>query len=187
MLIIICPYYFRKYTLKEVLSVEENKDDIKGDRYLVELELQNVDSQKSFRFSEYVYRPKGGKLCYPKGFSWNKTADVNLIITSAGQNRWLIHFINTVSTIYQETKDENFGITIVNFDAEDTGVMAALEKTPLKKITYIKRRGTFHKTLALNDAAASILNNHAIVMQVDLHLVIPSNFIDNTRKVILNS
>lgn len=99
------------------------------------------------------------------------------------QGRWLVQFIETVNRIYRETGDENLAITIVNFDKKDGPVLRALRASPLKKYTYIKRRGKFHKTLALNDAAASITNKNAIVTQVDLHLVIPSDFVDNIRKV----
>ena len=164
--------------------MEENKDEEKGDRYLVELKLLNRKDGKNYRFSEYIYQPKESSiLCYPENFKWNKTAEVNLIITAAGQGRWLRHFINNINTIYRQTRDENLAITIVNFDSNDGAILKALKDSPLKKYTYIKRRGKFHKTLALNDAAASITNSHAIVTQVDLHLVIPSNFIDSVRKV----
>ena len=169
-----------------MITLEENKDEEKGERYLVELKLLNQKDGKIYRFSEYIYQPKGSRmLCYPENFKWNKTAEVNLIITAAGQSRWLTHFINNINDIYRETRDDNLAVTIVNFDTNDGSIMELLQNSPLKKYTYIKRRGKFHKTLALNDAAASILNENAIVMQVDLHLVIPSDFIDSVRKVCL--
>lgn len=173
--------------MERLLSVEQNKDEVKGSRYLVELELrvQEKNSEQLVRFSEYVFQPAQNKkeICYPKHFSWNKTAEVHYILTSAGQSRWVVHFINTMSRIYDETKDPNMNVIIVDFDTSDVDLVKTLESSSLKRYTLLKRSGKFHKTLAIQDAAATILNPDAIAVQVDLHLTIPSDFTDHVRKV----
>ncbi len=47
----------------------------------------------------------------------------------------------------------------------------------------IKMKGKFHKTSAIQEAAESIEDPNAIVLQTDLHLEFPLNFIDDNRKV----
>ena len=173
--------------LKQVINIELNHDLLKGKRFLVELELLKTSSAKSLRFSEYVYQPKGSKLlCYPDGFRWNKTADVNVILTVGNQARWAKHFIDTMSTIYANTKDEHLNVIIVDFDSKDIDMIQALERSRLKRYTLIKKSGAFHKTEAIQEAANTVLDDHAITLQVDLHLTIPNDFIDNVRKVILS-
>ena len=196
----------RNYTLKRLLSVEHNPDIVNGDRYLVELELQynacnrnktdtnNSDSSnnnnslrnKMVRFSEYVYQPRGlSSICYPTQFTWNKQADVNYIITFAGRNCWIMHFIDTMSRIYNDTKDPHMNVIIVDFSSpQNTGIiMDYLHASSLPRYTLLKRSGRFHKTLAIQDATATISDPNAIAVQVDLHLTIPSDFTDQVRKV----
>ena len=175
-----------KYTLQHVLNVELNEDVEKGRRFLVELQLFDTVSEKSMRFSEYVYQPiVYNELCYPKDFKWNKTAVVNVILTVGNQGRWAKHFINTMSRIYDDTKDERLNIIMVDFDSKDIDIVRALEESSLPKYTLIKRKGLFHKTEAIQAAANTVLDSGGIVMQVDLHMTVPSDFIDHVRKVCL--
>ena len=166
------------------MNIEENKDVEKGSRFLVELELETVNLSKKLRFSQYVYQfNNSSKLCYPENFQWNKTADVNVIITLGNQGRWAKHFINTMAEIYDETKDTNLNVIIVDFDSQDIDIIEALKQSSLPRYTLIKHTGPFHKTHAIQIAANTITNPDAITLQLDLHLTVPSNFIDIVRKV----
>ena len=168
---------------KSILNVEQNKDPLKGNRYLVELQLA-TKSGTAVRFSEYVYQPKrSSKLCYPKDFKWNKKADVNLILTSGNQARWTKYFIDSMSTLYQRTKDKNFNVIIFDFNTQNGSLVDYLENSNLPRYTLIMNRGLFHKTQAIQTAANTILDPNAITMQVDLHTTIPLNFIEYVRKV----
>ncbi|XP_002163663.4 beta-1,4-N-acetylgalactosaminyltransferase 3 isoform X1 [Hydra vulgaris] len=172
-----------KYSLSTILNVEENNDVEKGSRFLVELELINNDLSKKVRFSQYVYLFNNiTKLCYPENFQWNKTADVNVILTLGNQGRWAKHFINTMAEVFEETKDINLNVIIVDFNSQDIDMIQALEQSSIPRYTLIKHTGKFHKTLAIQVAANTIINPNAITLQVDLHLTIPSGFIDLVRK-----
>ncbi|XP_065667303.1 beta-1,4-N-acetylgalactosaminyltransferase 3 [Hydra vulgaris] len=172
-----------KYSLSAILNVEENNDIGKGSRFLVELELKNNNLSKKVRFSQYVYLFNNfNKLCYPENFQWNKTADVNVILTLGNQGRWAKHFINTMAKIFEDTKDINLNVIIVDFNSQDIDMIQALEQSSIPRYTLIKHTGKFHKTLAIQVAANTIINPNAITLQVDLHLTIPSNLIDLVRK-----
>ena len=169
--------------MESILNVEQNKDPLKGNRYLVELKLA-TNSGVAVRFSEYVYQPKGSsKLCYPKDFKWNKKADVNVILTSGNQARWTKYFIDSMSTLYQKTKDKNFNVIIFDFNTQDGNLVDYLKNSKLPRYTLIMNSGTFHKTRAIQTAANTVLDPNAITMQVDLHTTIPLNFIEYVRKV----
>lgn len=171
--------------MKSILNVEQNEDLLKGNRYLVELQLA-TNSGTTVRFSEYVYQPKGSsELCYPKDFKWNKTADVNLILTSGNQARWTKYFIDSMSTLYQRTKDKNFNVIIFDFNTQNVNLVDYLKNSKLPRYTLIMNRGKFHKTRAIQTAANTILDPNAITMQVDLHSTIPLTFIEYVRKVSL--
>lgn len=173
----------RKYSLVYVLNVERNHDPLHGDRFLVELELSVTGLSKTFRFSEYVYQPITGKaLCYPENFKWNKNADVNVILTVGHQGRWAKHFVDTMSQIYNDTQDANLNVIIVDFDSKDVDLVRALKESSLPRYTLLKRKGKFHKTEAIQAAVNTVQNPDAITLQLDLHLTIPSDFIDHVRK-----
>ena len=167
------------------LNVEENHDQGTGDRYLVELELKEISGGKSVRFSEYVYRPWGAHtLCTPVGVAWNKSAVINILLTTGNnQGRWILHFLDNMARIYNRTKDANFNVVIVDFDSKDIDVENALKKAAIPSYQYANINGNFSRALGLQKAAEMVRDPYAILFAMDLHLDIPYHFLDDVRKV----
>ena len=165
--------------------MEQNEDHVKGDRFLVELELVNTDMNRTVRFSEYVYRPQGQLgLCYPEGFKWNKKATVNIVLTAGGnQGKWVNYFIDSMARLYRVTQDKNFNVVIVDFHSPHLDVKKALEKSGLPNYILLENSGKFYKTLAIQQGLDLIQDPNQIVFQCDLHINIPTNLIDEIRKV----
>lgn len=86
----------RRFTLVRVVNVVKRADGVQGSRYLLELELKDVNGQL-LRLSHYIYtlirysrhhskdfrvqRPKPQQLlCNPVGFHWNPAATVHFIV-----------------------------------------------------------------------------------------------------------
>ena len=60
---------------------------------------------------------------------------------------------------------------------------SVLEKSKLPRYTFLQHSGKFHKTMAIQAAANTVLNPNAILLQVDLHVTMPSDIVEFTRKV----
>lgn len=151
----------------------------------MELIVEDTALKKRLQFSEYLYQPKGeAKLFYPQNVSWNKSAVINIIVTCGGnQLRWLHHFIDNMAYIYNVTKDSNFNVIIVDFHDSVKELKAALERSTIPNYMLLHNKGKFHKTLAIENAANMVTDPNAIVFVMDLHLDIPSNFLNEIRKV----
>ena len=165
--------------------MEENHDQGTGDRYLVELELKEILSGKSVRFSEYVYRPWGSQnLCFPMGVEWNKSAVIHILLTTGNnQGRWILHFLDNMAKIYNRTKDANFNVVIVDFDSKDIDLDNALKKTAIPSYQYANIKEKFRKVVGLQQAANMVKDPNSIVFVMDLHIDIPYHFLDDVRKV----
>lgn len=176
---------FRQYTFQRILNVEHNHDPKQGDRYLVELVLEETTTKIMLRFSEYLYQRQGAaELCYPHNIRWNKKAVINIIVTSGGnQARWIHHFVDNMARIYNTTKDSNFNVIIVDFHDSETKLKSALERSAIPNYMLLQNKGRFHKTLAIQHAADMVIDPNEIVFVVDLHLEIPANILDEIRKV----
>ena len=135
--------------------------------------------------SEYVLRPNGKDvpLCYPKGLQWNRTADVYLILTTKNLGRWVHHFIKNMERIAEETQDEHVHAVIFDFDSPDIDLKQALQRSSLKNYHYITKPGRYSRTVSFSEAIESIKNPNAIVVTIDMHLDIGSQFINDIRKV----
>ena len=176
---------FRKYSLLRILNVEENHDQGTGDRYLVEMELKEISSGKSVRFSEYVYRPWGAQtLCSPVGVAWNKSAVINILLTTGNnQGRWILHFLDNMAKIYNRTKDFNVNVVIADFGSKDINIENALKKAAIPSYQYANIKDTFSRALGLQLAAKMVRDPNSIMFAMDLHLDIPYHFLDDVRKV----
>ena len=165
--------------------MEEKHDQGTGDRYLVELELVEISSGKSVRFSEYVYRPWGtSDLCSPVGISWNKSAVINIILATGNkQGRWLLHFLHHMSKIHNKTKDFNLNVVITEFDGVDIDLKAALKRSAIPSYQYVRLPEKFQKAYGLQLAAGMVKDPNSILFVMDLHLDIPYHFFDDVRKV----
>lgn len=176
--------HFRAYKLQSIVNVERVRDAKNGDRYLLELELKNTKTGNISLFSRYVYQPKGGKrLCYPEGFQSNRDAHVNVIVTVKNQGPWIQHLINTFSEIYMSTNDDKYTLIIVDFNSKDIDLKKALEKSHIPSYVLLHHDGKFYKTFGLQEAASHVTDPNDIVLQIDLHLTIPLDFLHLVRKV----
>ena len=175
----------RKYSFVQILNVEENRDPGRGYRYLVEMELKEILSGKSVRFSEYVYRPWGVQaLCTPVGVAWNKSVVVNILLTTGNnQGRWILHFLENMARIYNRTKDTNFNVVIVDFDSKDIDLGNALKMAAIPSYQYVNIKGKFKKVIGLQKAASMVTDPNSIVSVMDLHIDIPYYYLDDLRKV----
>ena len=169
----------------QILNVEENRDPGRGYRYLVEMELKEILSGKSVRFSQYVYRPWGAQaLCTPVGVAWNKSVVVNILLTTGNnQGRWILHFLENMARIYNRTKDTNFNVVIVDFDSKDIDLANALKMATIPSYQYVNIKGKFKKVIGLQKAASMVTDPNSIVSVMDLHIDIPYYYLDDLRKV----
>lgn len=172
-----------KYSLKNIVNVEENHDVLKGDRYLIDLELDVEGKNSSVRLSQYVYQKIGKTdFCLPEGFVLNQHATVHIIIPVKNQGKWVQHFIDNMVELYLETGDPHVNIIIVDFSSTDIDVEAALERSQLKRYQVRKLKGPFQRAYGIQAGAALVKNPRDIIFMCDLHLQIPSNIVDIIRK-----
>lgn len=152
---------------------------------MVELELQEITSGKSVRFSQYVYKQRGVEtLCTPEGVTWNKSAMINILLTTGNnQGRWILHFLENMRKIYNKTKDSNFNVIITDFGSKDLDIEKALKQAAIPNYQYANINDKFSRALGLQRAAEMVKEPNSIVFAMDLHLHIPYHFLDDVRKV----
>ena len=175
----------RRYRLHSITRVEKKEDQEKGARYFIEAIVKDLVSGKKYNLAEYVFQPKGNNhpMCYPQGMQWNKTADVYLILTAKNLGRWVHHFIKNMEKIVQETNDEHLHVIIYDFDSGDIDIKDALQRTILKNYHYITKPGRYSRARSFIEAIESVKDPDSIVVTIDMHLDIGSQFIDEVRKV----
>ena len=122
-------------------------------------------------------------MCYPQGMLWNKTADVYLILTAKNLGRWVHHFIKNMEKIVQETSDDHLHVIIYDFDSGDIDIEEAFQRTILKNYNYITKPGKYSRASSFKEAIESVKTPDSIVVTIDMHLDIGSQFIDEIRKV----
>ena len=77
-----------------MVNAEESKDEEKGDRFLLELALEDLKLKTVRRLSVYLFRPLSTtRLCYPKNFQWKKDVMVHFILTGRQNNVLLSIFM----------------------------------------------------------------------------------------------
>ncbi|XP_065665035.1 N-acetyl-beta-glucosaminyl-glycoprotein 4-beta-N-acetylgalactosaminyltransferase 1 isoform X3 [Hydra vulgaris] len=176
--------FHNRFKLHSIVNVENAYDSAKGNRFLIELALEDSNAMNQIRrLSVYVFRPlKSDNLCYPKNFQWNKNAMVHLILTVKNQGAWVQQYVESLSNIYAKTKDENFNLIIIDFESFDVNITELMKRSILPHWQVITQTGRFHKTSAIQNAINSIKEQDSIALQTDLHLEFPLNFIDDSRK-----
>ena len=85
--------------------------------------------------------------------------------------------------IAEETQDEHVHAVIYDFDSPDIDLKQALQRSSLKNYHYITKPGKYSRTVSFSEAIESIKNPNAIVVTIDMHLDIGSQFINDVRKV----
>lgn len=80
------------------MSLERVIDKIKGTRYHIQMEVEDMYSRRPYEFSEFLYQPRdAGYLCFPRGFRWSKYATVNVIVPLKNSGRWALYFIKNIA------------------------------------------------------------------------------------------
>ena len=118
------------------------------------------------------------------GVTWNKSAVINILVTTGNnQGRWILHFLDNMTRIYNRTKDANFNVVIFDFDSKDIDLGDALKKATIPSYQYANSKGNFSRALGLQKAAEMVRDPNSILFAMDLHLDIPYHFLDDVRKV----
>uniref|UniRef100_A0A671VPF8 Beta-1,4-N-acetylgalactosaminyltransferase n=1 Tax=Sparus aurata TaxID=8175 RepID=A0A671VPF8_SPAAU len=183
------------FRLGRVINVVKRVDEVRGSRYLLELEVIDA-SGKLLRLSHYIYNlNRSGRrrrrdttvkelkppplLCNPVDFQWNPAATVHIIVPVKNQARWVQQLITEMERLFKETQDTNFNLIITDYSSSDMDVKKALEKSSL--YDYLKLSGNFERSAGLQAGVDLIKEKHSIVFLCDLHLHFPSNIIDAIR------
>ncbi|XP_077316866.1 N-acetyl-beta-glucosaminyl-glycoprotein 4-beta-N-acetylgalactosaminyltransferase 1 [Lithobates pipiens] len=196
------------YTLLRIINVEKRRDSARGNRYLLELELEERGRRK-VRLAEYVYlllhRGTGGDsdesppaeppeispsppvfskpiLCRPVSLTWNPRATVHFVVPVKNQARWVQQLINDLEFLYLKTHDAQFSLILVDYDSDDMDVEQALRHAKLPSYQYLKRSGNFERAAGLQAGVDTIQDNHSIVFLCDLHIHFPLSVLDSVRK-----
>uniref|UniRef100_A0A3B4YM93 Hexosyltransferase n=1 Tax=Seriola lalandi dorsalis TaxID=1841481 RepID=A0A3B4YM93_SERLL len=192
----LCPC--RRFTLERVVNVVKRVDGVQGSRYLLELQLKDVNGQL-LRLSQYIYtlirhsrqrsrdfsfkQPKSEPvLCNPVGLRWNPVATVHFVVPVKNQARWVQQLIADMEKLFRETGDTNFNLIIADYNSTDMDVRMALQKSSLPRYQYVKLSGNFERSAGLQAGINLINDNHSIVFLCDLHIHFPPFIIDTIRK-----
>ncbi|KAG7332887.1 hypothetical protein KOW79_003022 [Hemibagrus wyckioides] len=184
--------YPRTFSLQRVVNVEKRKDEVRGSRYLLELDLME-SSRGRVRLVHYVYVLKRKNvqklslnpellLCNPHNFRWNPDATIHIIVPVKDQARWVKKFIMDMQELYQVTGDSNVNIIITDYSSTDMDIEKALKNSHLPKFQYLRLTGNFERSAGLQAGINLITDNHSIVFLCDLHLHFPLGFFDSVRK-----
>ncbi|XP_053305111.1 N-acetyl-beta-glucosaminyl-glycoprotein 4-beta-N-acetylgalactosaminyltransferase 1 isoform X2 [Spea bombifrons] len=198
------------YTLLRIINVEKRRDSARGNRYLIELELEER-GRRRVRLAEYVYllihRGAGSDsdesppaetpeitpspqppvyskpiLCQPVSLNWNPRATVHFVVPVKNQARWVQQLISDLEFLYLNTQDDQFNLILVDYDSEDMDVESALHRAKLPSYQYLKRSGNFERSAGLQAGVDTIKDNHSIVFLCDLHIHFPLSVLDSVRK-----
>ncbi|KAL6106818.1 b4galnt3 [Pungitius sinensis] len=180
-----------QFTLVRVVNVMKRVDVVQGSRYLLELELKDVNGHLR-RLSRYIYYPishrrQSGqetqpKLCNPLGFRWNPDVTVHFVVPVKNQARWVQQLIVDMEQLFRETGDSNFNLIISDYSSTDMDVENALQKSSLVRYQYVKLSGNFERAAGLQAGVDLINDDHSIVFLCDLHVNFPPFIIDTIRK-----
>uniref|UniRef100_A0AAX7T9N3 Beta-1,4-N-acetylgalactosaminyltransferase n=1 Tax=Astatotilapia calliptera TaxID=8154 RepID=A0AAX7T9N3_ASTCA len=192
-----CGCSCRRFKLVRVVNMVKRVDDFQGSRYLLELELKDVNGQL-LRVSHYIYalvtnswsngwdsdfQQSKSKtlLCNPVGFRWNPVAMVHFIVPVKNQARWVQQLITDMEELFKITGDSNFNLIITDYKSTDMDVRKALEKSSLPRYQYVKMDGNFERSAGLQAGIDLITDDHSIVFLCDLHIHFPPSIIDTIR------
>ncbi|KAK3746361.1 hypothetical protein QZH41_006292 [Actinostola sp. cb2023] len=177
--------YKKDFKVIELMSMERVVDKFKGNRYHIQMEIEDIYSGRHYEFSEFLYQPRGlGSLCFPRGFRWSKYADVNVIVPVKNSGRWALYLIKNLAEIIDKTRDPHVRVIIVDYESTDIDIEAVLKRSVITRYTVVRMPGnkTFNRAEALQKGADAVMDPHSILFMCDLHLTIPATFIGTIRK-----
>lgn len=175
--------HFRTYELRNIVHVEENME---RKRYFVELDLENKQDGKLYRFSDYFLKPSedSSRLCLPDKYAgkWQNKVTIYLICAVKNQRNWFRYLIQSIKNVIERTNDGNLHLIAVDFYSTDADIEGYLKRSKLQ-YTFVQLKGNFSKVIALNEGVKHVPDNNSIVFVIDLQLVIPDHIFDQARKV----
>ena len=169
--------------LSQVNRVEEKSSKGPVTRYLIDVMLQNKFDHRVFRFVDYVFIEGrySFNLCTVPNYVINPVSPfVYFIIVVKNLAQPLYAFVQEMEKLRFETRDENFGLIVVDFMSTDVNVSAMLHSSALKNYKYISMSGSFIKVQGQNAALQSVRDD-VILFLCDLHLSFPLNILDGIR------
>ena len=168
----------------ELLNLERIDSEVLGNHYLLEAKVSlRTAPMKKFLISHRIQ--KMGRIFCLSTVVTQKNAFVYIVIIVQNQARWLQHFIDNINKIYQQTKDEFFGVLIVDFNSKDLDNTSNIIKRTLKikhyEYIYIES-GDFKKVLGQKIALQRVTDPNHIIFNCDLHLNLPITLLEVIRK-----
>ena len=166
-----------------LVNLEVQRDPSKGNRFLIETEVALKDSVK-YRFSQFLFSPIDNPIsyCQPRGVRYKGNTFVHIALSLKNQGHFFQYFIENVERIYRETKDENFGIIVVDFDSTDIDVEQVVKRSLIPYKKFVRMEGKYERASSLNMALSKVDNENDIVFTCDLHLELPNDIVDSIRK-----
>ena len=175
--------------VSRLFNMERLSDDVNGDLFLVEVLVtytQDRDPLKEHLVSEYVVL--GHKqhppyvLCRPVDMDMRRDTFVHFLVTHRKFPQMMREFIQSMEQVYKESRDENFGVIIVNYVTPLINVTTLLRQSKLKHWSVIDFGGPWEKTSAINVGIDSVKNPDDIIFITDLSIHYPAHLIDTIRK-----
>ena len=169
--------------LISLVNMEVQRDPSKGNRFLIETEVQLNDNIK-YRFSQFLYSPVDNpkSSCQPRGVRYKANAFVHIALSLKNQGPFLRYFIENMERIYRETKEENFGFIVVDFSSEDIDVEQAVKRSLVPHKKFVRMEGRYERASSLNMALSVVENENDIVYTCDLHMELPNDIVDSIRR-----
>ena len=171
------------FTLSRVNRVEEKSTKGLVTRYLIDLMLENKIENQTYRFVDYLFiegRYSFNLCTIPNYVISPVSSFIYFIIVVKNLAQPLFAFVQELEKLLFETRDENFGLIVVDFMSTDVNVSAMLRSSAVKNYRYISMSGPFIKVQGQNAALQSIKDD-VILFLCDLHLSFPLNILDGIR------
>ena len=175
--------------VSRLLNMERVPDEKNGDLFLVEVLVTYTEDQdplKEHLISEYVVL--GHKqhpplvLCHPVDTNIRRDTFVHFLVTQRKFPRMIREFIQNMERVYEESRDENFGVIVMNYASPLINVVTLLRQSKLKHWSVIDFGGPWEKTAAINVGIDSVKNPDDIIFITDLSIHYPAHLIDTIRK-----
>ena len=175
--------------VSRLLNMERLPDNINGDLFLVEVLVtytHDRDPSKEHLVSEYVVldhiQHPPSFLCHPVHMEIRRDMFVHFLVTHRNFPQMIREFIQSMEQVYKESRDENFGVIIVNYVTPLINVTTLLRQSTLKHWSVIDFGGPWEKTSAINVGIDSVKNPDDIIFITDLSIHYPAHLIDTIRK-----
>ena len=171
-------------TFSRINRVEEKSTKGFVTRYLIDLIFENTFEHKTYRFVDYLFIEGrySLNLCTIPNYVISPVSPfVYFIIIVKNLGQALYAFVQELEKLWYETRDENFGLIVVDFMSTDMNVSVMLRSCALRNYRYISMSGPFIKVQGQNAALQSIKDDDVILFLCDLHLNFPVNILDGIR------